>query len=108
CKAVHVSQDMIYASAAGLAASLTPEERAKGWLYPAIERIRDVSVIVARHVIRSAQQSNLDNHKKLQWLSDRELDEFIRSNMYDPREDRSGLSSPTSENGSTTHRSSHL
>lgn len=75
---------MIYASAAGLASAVNEEEKAKGWLYPELGRIREVSVVVARHVIRTAQAANVDRRKDLQKLSDEELDEFIRQAMYDP------------------------
>ena len=86
CQSTHISQDMIYASAAGLAKSLNEEEKAKGWLYPELSRIREVSVVVAREVIKAAQQGNLDRKKTLQKLTDEELDEFIRKSMYDPSE----------------------
>jgi len=97
CEAVHVTQEMIYASAVGLAESLTDEEREKGWLYPNLDRIRSISVIVARSVIRAAQKENLDKNKTLQWLNDMELDNYIRSKMYNPAGDHSGSSSPTLE-----------
>ncbi|PUU78417.1 hypothetical protein B9Z19DRAFT_1065043 [Tuber borchii] len=98
CEAVHVTQEMIYASAVGLAESLTDEEREKGLLYPNLDRIRSISVIVARSVIRAAQKENLDKNKTLQWLNDMELDNYIRSKMYNPAGgDHSGASSPTLE-----------
>lgn len=84
CEAAHVTDAMIYASATGVAKAVTPEERAKGWLYPELARIRDISVIVARDVIRAAQKEGVDRNKKLQWLSDIELEKFIRDRMYDP------------------------
>ncbi|KAI5804247.1 hypothetical protein DFH27DRAFT_480832 [Peziza echinospora] len=84
CQATHISQDMIYASAAGLANSLNAEEKAKGWLYPDLRRIREVSVVVAREVIRTAQAGNLDRKKTLQKMTDEELDAYIRKAMYDP------------------------
>jgi malate dehydrogenase (oxaloacetate-decarboxylating)(NADP+) len=85
CEAAHVTPSMIYASAAGLAASLNEEEIARGDLYPELRRVREVSVIVAREVIRAAQKEGVDRHKLLQFLSDKELDEFIISRMYDPK-----------------------
>ncbi|RPA92925.1 hypothetical protein L873DRAFT_1830951 [Choiromyces venosus 120613-1] len=97
CEAVHVTQEMIYASAVGLADSLTDEEREKGWVYPNLDRIRSISVTVARSVIRAAQKENLDKNKTLQWLNDMELDNYIRSKMYNPAGDHSGASSPTVE-----------
>ncbi|PWW75234.1 hypothetical protein C7212DRAFT_345220 [Tuber magnatum] len=97
CEAVHVTQEMVYASAVGLADSLTDEEREKGWVYPNLDRIRSISVTVARSVIRAAQKENLDKNKTLQWLNDMELDNHIRSKMYNPAGDHSGASSPTLE-----------
>ncbi|KAF8536095.1 hypothetical protein BDD12DRAFT_852503 [Trichophaea hybrida] len=85
CEAAHVTESMIYASAAGLATSLNEKEIANGDLYPELKRVREVSVVVAREVIRAAQKEGVDKHKLLQFLSDKELDEFIRSKMYDPK-----------------------
>ncbi|CAZ81110.1 unnamed protein product [Tuber melanosporum] len=108
CEAVHVTQEMVYASAVGLADSLTDEEREKGWLYPNLDRIRSISVIVARSVIRAAQKENLDKNKTLQWLSDVELDNYIRSKMYNPAGDHSGASSPTVEVNGNAAKLSNL
>lgn len=89
CESVHVTQEMIYASAVGLAESLTEDERAKNWLYPSLDRIRDISVHVARTVIRAAQKENMDRNKTLQWLSDADLDTYIKTKMYNPAHDHS-------------------
>jgi malate dehydrogenase (oxaloacetate-decarboxylating)(NADP+) len=75
---------MIYASAEALSTALLPEETEKNWLYPAVERIRDVSVIVTRGVIRSAQAEKVDRELALRNMSDEKLDEYIRARMYDP------------------------
>jgi len=83
-KAVNVTQDMIYASGEYLSRALTPEEKAAGFLYPDIKRIRDVSVVVTRGVIRTAQENKVDRELSLRSLSDEHLDEYIRSRMYDP------------------------
>lgn len=83
-KSVSVTQNMIYASAEALSTSLLPEEREQNWLYPAIDRIRDVSVIVTRGVIRAAQADKVDRELSLRNVSDQQLEEFIRERMYDP------------------------
>ena len=83
-KAVSVTQNMIYSSAESLSTSLLPEEVSENWLYPNISRIRDVSVIVTRGVIRSAQKDKVDRELALRNISDEELDEYIRARMYDP------------------------
>jgi malate dehydrogenase (oxaloacetate-decarboxylating)(NADP+) len=90
-KAVSVTQDMIYESALALSTSLSPEERAKDWLYPDIRRIRDVSVIVTRGVIRAAQKGGVDRELNLRSLSDEELDAYIKDRMYDPANEKAKL-----------------
>lgn len=84
CKAVSITQDMIYASAESLSTSLNKQEVADGWLYPDIRRIREVSVIVTRGVIRAAQKNGVDRAPHLRSMSDAELDSYIKSQMYDP------------------------
>jgi malate dehydrogenase (oxaloacetate-decarboxylating)(NADP+) len=84
CKAVEVTDSMIYASATHLSTALTPQEVQDGLLYPDIHRIRDVSVIVARGVIRAAQEAKVDREHQLENMSDEKLDAWIRTKMYDP------------------------
>jgi malate dehydrogenase (oxaloacetate-decarboxylating)(NADP+) len=64
-------------------------------LYPEITRIRDVSVTVARQVIRQAQKQKLDREKSIRGLSDDQLDAWIKARMYDPASahDHDGLKS---------------
>jgi malate dehydrogenase (oxaloacetate-decarboxylating)(NADP+) len=83
-KSASVTQDMIYASASSLSSSLTKQEIADGWLYPDIRRIREVSVVVTRGVIRAAQQNGVDRAPELRNLSDEQLDQYIKESMYDP------------------------
>jgi malate dehydrogenase (oxaloacetate-decarboxylating)(NADP+) len=90
-KAVSVTQEMIYSSALALSTALSPEERAKDWLYPDIRRIREVSVIVTRGVIRAAQKGGVDRELNLRTLSDEELDEYIKDRMYDPANEKTKL-----------------
>jgi len=87
-KAVSVTQDMIYASAESLSTSLNEQEVADGWLYPDIRRIREVSVVVTRGVIRAAQKNGVDRAIELRDLSDEQLDAHIKKNMYDPHAER--------------------
>jgi malate dehydrogenase (oxaloacetate-decarboxylating)(NADP+) len=86
-KATSVTQDMIYASAESLSTSLNKQEVADGWLYPDIRRIREVSVIVTRGVIRAAQQNGVDRNVELRNYSDEELDAYIVDSMYNPFKD---------------------
>lgn len=87
-KAVNVTQEMIYASGVALPASLTESEKADGWIYPEIGRIREVSVIVTRYVIRAAQKTGVDRELSLRNLSDSDLDKYIEQRMYDPFKER--------------------
>lgn len=75
---------MIYASAEALSTSLLKQEVADNWIYPDVRRIRDVSVIVTRGVIRAAQADKVDREIALRNLSDEDLEEYIRVRMYDP------------------------
>ena len=83
-----ITQSMIYASAAALAASLTAAERddptTASVLYPDLGRIRAVSVRVARGVVRAAQAEGVDRNAVLKGMSDAQLDGVIRDCMYDP------------------------
>lgn len=89
-QAVSITQDMIYASAESLAASRNKQEAADGWLYPDIRRIREVSVVVTRGVIRAAQKNGVDRATELRNLDDTQLDAFIVEHMYNPFNEREG------------------
>jgi malate dehydrogenase (oxaloacetate-decarboxylating)(NADP+) len=84
CKSVNVTQDMIYASGSYLSEALNKEEKADNYLYPDVSRIREVSVVVTRGVIRAAQKNGVDRELALRHLSDEQLDDYIRHRMYDP------------------------
>lgn len=83
-KSIKVTSSMIYSSGNALSTALTAEEKDRGLIYPDITRIRAVSVIVARQVIRAAQAENVDRALELRDFSDEKLDQWIRSKMYDP------------------------
>ena len=96
-KAVNVTQDMIYASGEYLSRSLNPEEKAAGYIYPDVHRIREVSVVVTRGVIRAAQQNGVDRELSIRHLNDEQLDEYIRQRMYDPFREVEGIKSEITE-----------
>jgi len=75
---------MIYAAGASLPELLTSEEIGQGLLYPVVDRIREVSVRVARRVIRAAQKDGVNRAPEVERKDDEALDEWIRKNMYDP------------------------
>lgn len=83
-KAVRVTDNMIYASGEALSKALTAEEVEIALLYPDITRIRQVSVVVARQVIRAAQESKVDRETALRTMNDENLDAWIKARMYDP------------------------
>jgi malate dehydrogenase (oxaloacetate-decarboxylating)(NADP+) len=83
-KSVRVTDSMIYASGESLSAALTAEELERGLLYPDITRIREVSIVVTRKVIRAAQNDKVDRETHLRNMSDADLDNWIKSRMYDP------------------------
>ena len=83
-KATTITQSMIYASATALSTSLNSSETSRGWLYPDIARIRDVSVVVTMGVIRAAQEAGVDREMHLRDMGDNDLEQWVRKKMYDP------------------------
>lgn len=83
-KAVKVTDSMIYASGEALSQALTAEEIDRALLYPDLTRIRQVSVVVARKVIRAAQESKVDRETNLRTMNDDSLDAWIKARMYNP------------------------
>ncbi|KAJ0164333.1 NADP-dependent malic enzyme [Colletotrichum tanaceti] len=88
-KASKVTDDMVYTSAAALAASLSADEIHKGLIYPRIERVRDASIIVAREVMKSARRDGVSTLPESQWVEweewgDVALDAWIKERIYDP------------------------
>jgi malate dehydrogenase (oxaloacetate-decarboxylating)(NADP+) len=105
-KTINITQDIIYASAESLSTSLNKREVADGWLYPDVRRIREVSVIVCRGVIRAAQRNGVDRAVELRGLSDEQLDAYIKEHMYDPfneRENQINQSNQFLSNGAGMH-----
>jgi malate dehydrogenase (oxaloacetate-decarboxylating)(NADP+) len=95
---------MVHASAQALANSLTPEERERNLLYPDVERvrllafsltlplptnlidgfrspcpaqIREVSIVIAHGVIRSAQKLGVDRNEALRSMTDIQLEDYV-------------------------------
>jgi malate dehydrogenase (oxaloacetate-decarboxylating)(NADP+) len=90
-KAVEVTDSMIYASGEALTKCLTAEEEARGLIYPDLTRIREVSIVVAREVIRAAQEAQVDRETAIRGLSDSDLEAWIRVRMYDPHAEVASL-----------------
>lgn len=72
------------ASAEALANSLNDDEHSLGLLYPAIDRIREVSIVIAVKVIRAAQRLGVDRNVVLREMNDAKLEDFVRGRMYHP------------------------
>ncbi|KAF7727068.1 hypothetical protein EC973_008031 [Apophysomyces ossiformis] len=98
-KPTEVSDGMIYRAATALADSLTEEEKAKGWLYPSLTRIRQVSAIVAASVCEEALKEGLAKAEEIQSLSHEQLVQYATEHMW----------SPTNEiYGASIEKSSHI
>ena len=75
---------MIEAASLGLADSLTDEERSLDLVYPRIERIREISSLIALSVIRAAQKAGVDRASELRPLDDMALLKHIKGKMCNP------------------------
>ncbi|KAG0179089.1 hypothetical protein DFQ29_002531 [Apophysomyces sp. BC1021] len=91
-----ISDGMIYRAATALADSLTEEERSKGWLYPALTRIRQVSAIVAAYVCEEALKEGLAQAEEIQSLSHEQLVEYVTAHMWSPTKEIYGASTQKS------------
>lgn len=85
----HISNEMIYATSKALADSLTPEEISKGWLYPSLKRIRQVSAIVATAVCQEALDKDLSTSKELK--STTKILDYVTLNMWSPTNESYGI-----------------
>lgn len=74
-----VTDEMFYAAAQALDALTTHEDLAIGRIYPALDRIREVSLAIAIAVARVAYADKLTDQ-----ASPKDLKEHIISMMYDP------------------------
>ncbi|KAJ5882335.1 uncharacterized protein N7529_001007 [Penicillium soppii] len=96
---------MIYASGKTLSPALDVNEIAHGLIYPDISRIREISVIVARDVIRTAQEDNVDREIAIRDMRDADLEAWIKARMYDPHSEVRNLESQI---GSLSSLSPHV
>ncbi|KAI0405891.1 malic enzyme [Xylaria palmicola] len=84
CRARLLTDGMLVAAVRGVAA-LSPALRdATAPLLPGVESVRDVSVRVAREVIRAAVAEGVAAQPDIIPEDDAELDEWIREQMWDP------------------------
>jgi malate dehydrogenase (oxaloacetate-decarboxylating)(NADP+) len=88
-KASHITDEMVYVSAAALAGALNADEIHKGLIYPRIERVREASVIVAREVMKAARREGVSQLSEEQWAEweewgDVALTAYIKQRTYNP------------------------
>lgn len=80
CRLTRVTDEMFMASARALATSVTDSDLAQGSLYPALNRVRDVSAQIATAVAEIAFKRGLAGIERPD-----DLAAYIRSQMYEPR-----------------------
>lgn len=82
CGAKTITDAMLYKAAEALANSLTPEDLAKGRVFPPITKIRDVSHCVAVSVVKEALDD--DQATKVTEGDSKDIEGFVWGKMYDP------------------------
>lgn len=75
----HVTDEMFEAAARTLAAQVTEEDLAQGRIYPALSRIRQVSLVIATAVAKIAYRDGLATEPQ-----PADLEQHIRDFMYEP------------------------
>jgi malate dehydrogenase (oxaloacetate-decarboxylating)(NADP+) len=81
-----ITDPMLYAAAVACVDAMTPEEFASGRTFPAIDRIREVSHLVACRVIEVALQEGLTTKIQQKNIDEAgSLEELVTSKMYDPK-----------------------
>ncbi|KAL0074739.1 hypothetical protein J3Q64DRAFT_1758202 [Phycomyces blakesleeanus] len=89
-----ISDNMIYAASKALADSLTPEEQARGWLYPSLTRIRAVSAIVAAAVCQESVNEESAQSEEIKAITSHdELVQYVSERMWSPSQDNYGSDS---------------
>lgn len=84
-KPSYISNAMVYSTAKALAESLTPEEKASGWLYPSLQRIRSVSAKVAAALCQEAKKEGLARSEVvLNATSYEQLVQLVEERMWWP------------------------
>ena len=86
CQASRVTDKMILSASESLASCVTEEEFSRGLLYPDVSRIREVSLHIARDIIRTAQKEGVDGKPELRSLDDAKLEDYIKSKIYNPED----------------------
>ena len=79
-KAKHITDDMFMAAAHELAYLVTESDLEQGSLYPALPRIREVSLHIAKAVAATAAKNGLATVKPAP-----DMLQHIQGQMYDPK-----------------------
>jgi malate dehydrogenase (oxaloacetate-decarboxylating)(NADP+) len=104
-KASRVTDSMVEQASVALAGSLDANERVAGLIYPRLDRIREISAMIALAVVRAAQDAvrfqsqlgdlvivdmgpisqSVDGAPTLRHVTDNTLLTYIKEQMWDPR-----------------------
>jgi malate dehydrogenase (oxaloacetate-decarboxylating)(NADP+) len=84
-KASRVTDSMVEQASVALAGSLDANERVAGLIYPRLDRIREISAMIALAVVRAAQDASVDGAPALRYVTDNTLLTYIKEQMWDPR-----------------------
>ena len=79
CKAERITDEMFLAAAHALAGEVTGEDLAAGCVYPALTRIREISVTLAEAVVRQASEQGLAREPL-----EGDVAAKLAASMYDP------------------------
>ena len=86
CEASVVSEGMLYAAALALSQSLTLDERARGQVFPDVDRIREVSTTVAAAVCRQAMEEGVAQKPvPVSVTSTAVTDKYVADALWGPR-----------------------
>ena len=83
-----ISDGMLQAAAEALPDMLTPEDLARGVIYPRVDQIRHISAHIAVAVMRQARREGLANDEvtlqKMKQMDDAELRRWVLTKMFQP------------------------
>jgi malate dehydrogenase (oxaloacetate-decarboxylating)(NADP+) len=79
CRARHITDEMFYVAAKALDNLVLPEDLEQGRIYPPLDKIREVSAVIAAAVAEVAYERGLaDSERPADLLA------FVKSQMYEP------------------------
>ena len=81
CQAKHITDEMIYAAARGLALTVTDDDFENGRIFPKVSAIPRASIDVAMAVCKQAKK---DGMNQVEWADDNALREIITARLWTP------------------------